>query len=68
MVLTSALQQMCVQLGKICVQTVVNVQGVEFIAAFTAINRVDDFAMTPQQNIAHRKHHFHGAEPGRRKD
>ena len=51
--ITSALQQMCVQLGKICVQTVVNVQGVEFIAAFTAINRVDDFAMTPQQNIAH---------------
>ena len=44
---------MCIQLGKICVQTVVNVQGVEFIAAFTAINRVDDFAMTPQGNIAH---------------
>lgn len=51
--ITSALQQMCVQLGKICVQTIVNVQGVEFIAAFTAINRVDDFAMMPQQNIAH---------------
>lgn len=51
--ITSALQQMCVQLGKICVQTIVNVQGVSFIAAFTAINRVDDFAMTPQQNIAH---------------
>ena len=51
--ITSALQQMCIQLGKICVQTVVNVQGVAFIAAFTAINRVDDFAMTPQQNIAH---------------
>lgn len=51
--ITSALQQMCIQLGKICVQTVVNVQGVEFIAAFTAINRVDDFAMTPQGNIAH---------------
>lgn len=51
--ITGALQQMCVQLGKICVQTVVNVQGVSFIAAFTAINRVDDFAMTPQQNIAH---------------
>ena len=47
--ITSAL----VQLGKICVQTIVNVQGVAFIAAFTAINRVDDFAMTPQQNIAH---------------
>lgn len=51
--ITSALQQMCIQLGKLCVQTVVNVQGVAFIAAFTAINRVDDFAMTPQQNIAH---------------
>lgn len=51
--ITSALQQMCIQLGKICVQTVVNVQGVAFIAAFTAINRVDDFAMTPQGNIAH---------------
>lgn len=51
--ITSALQQMCVQLGKICVQTIVNVQGTVFIAAFTAINRVDDFAMTPQQNIAH---------------
>src|SRR5699024_1103898 len=31
--ITSALQQMCIQLGKICVQTVVNVQGVAFIAA-----------------------------------
>lgn len=51
--ITSALQQMCIQLGKICVQTIVNVQGVSFIAAFTAINRVDDFAMMPQQNIAH---------------
>ena len=51
--ITSALQQMCIQLGKLCVQTVVNVQGVAFIAAFTAINRVDDFAMTPQGNIAH---------------
>jgi putative MATE family efflux protein len=51
--ITSALQQMCIQLGKICVQTIVNVQGVAFIAAFTAINRVDDFAMTPQGNIAH---------------
>ncbi len=51
--ITSALQQMCIQLGKICVQTIVNVQGVAFIAAFTAINRVDDFALTPQQNISH---------------
>lgn len=31
----------------------VNTQGVSVIAAFTAVNRVDDFAYTPQQNIGH---------------
>lgn len=51
--ITSALQQMCVQLGKILVQAIINVQGVAFIAAFTAINRVDDFVLSPQHNIAH---------------
>ena len=51
--LTGALQQMCVQLGKILVQSIINVQGVAFIAAFTAINRVDDFVLSPEHNIAH---------------
>lgn len=51
--ITSALQLMCVQLGKVCVQSMVNIQGIAFMAAFTAVNRVDDFALTPQQNIAH---------------
>ena len=51
--LTSALQQMCVQLGKILVQAIINVRGVAFIAAFTAINRVDDFVLSPEHNIAH---------------
>ena len=51
--ITSALQQMCVQLGKILVQAIINVQGVAFIAAFTAINRVDDFVLSPEHNIAH---------------
>ena len=51
--ITSALQLMCVQLGKVFVQAIVNTQGVAFIAAFAVINRVDDFAMVPQQNIAH---------------
>ena len=51
--ITSALQQMCVQLGKILVQSIINVQGVAFIAAFTAINRVDDFVLSPEHNIAH---------------
>ena len=51
--ITSALQQMCVQLGKILVQAIINVQGVAFIAAFTAINRVDDLVLSPEHNIAH---------------
>lgn len=50
---TSALQQVCLQLGKIMIQAMVNTQGVSVIAAFTAVNRVDDFAYTPQQNIGH---------------
>ena len=51
--ITSALQQMCVQLGKILVQSIINVQGVAFIAAFTTINRIDDFVLSPEHNIAH---------------
>ena len=51
--ITSALQQMCVQLGKILVQSIINVQGVAFIAAFTVINRIDDFVLSPEHNIAH---------------
>lgn len=50
---TSAMQQVCLQLGKIVIQAMVNTQGVSVIAAFTAVNRVDDFAYTPQQNIGH---------------
>lgn len=51
--ITSALQQMALQLGKIIIQVIVNSQGVSMIAAFTAVSRVDDFAFTPQQNIGH---------------
>ena len=50
---TSAMQQMCLQLGKTVIQAVVNTQGVSVMAAFAAVNRVDDFAYTPQQNIGH---------------
>lgn len=49
----SALQQVCLQVGKAAIQAMVNTQGVSFMAAFTAVNRVDDFAYTPQQNIGH---------------
>lgn len=50
---TSAMQQVCLQVGKLLIQSVVNAQGVSVIAAFTAVSRVDDFAYTPQQNIGH---------------
>lgn len=49
----SAMQQATVQLGKIGVQAIVNTMGVSVTAAFTAVNRIDDFAYTPEQNIAH---------------
>ena len=50
---TSAMQQVCLQVGKAIIQAMVNTQGVSVMAAFTAVNRVDDFAYTPQQNIGH---------------
>ena len=51
--LVSAMQQSTVQIGKIGIQTIVNTLGVTATAAFSAINRVDDFAYIPEQNIAH---------------
>lgn len=51
--LVSAMQQSTVQIGKIGIQTIVNTLGVTATAAFSAINRIDDFAYIPEQNIAH---------------
>ncbi len=47
------MQQATVQLGKLGVQSIVNSMGVFVSAAFAAVNRIDDFAYIPQQNIAH---------------
>ncbi|MCM1189177.1 MAG: MATE family efflux transporter [bacterium] len=49
----SALQQSTVQLGKLSIQGIVNTMGVTATAAFAAINRIDDFAYIPEQNIGH---------------
>ena len=51
--IVSALQQSTVQMGKLAVQAFVNSLGVTSTAAFNATNRIDDFAMIPEQNIAH---------------
>ncbi len=49
----SAMQQATLQLGKIGIQAIVNTMGISVMAAFAVVNRIDDFAYTPEQNIAH---------------
>lgn len=49
----SAMQQSTVQLGKLGIQGIVNTMGVTATAAFAAINRIDDYAYIPEQNIGH---------------
>lgn len=47
----TALQQAVQPVGKVLIQGQVNALGVEVIAAFNAVTRVDDFAFTPEQSI-----------------
>lgn len=49
----TALQQSCQPIGKLLIQGAVNPLGINMIAAFNAVNRVDDFAFTPEQSISH---------------
>ncbi len=48
----TALQQSCQPIGKLFIQSAINPLGVDMMAAFNAVNRVDDFAFTPEQSIA----------------
>ena len=48
----TALQQACQPIGKVMIQSVINAQGIAMIAAFNAVNRVDDFACIPEQSIS----------------
>lgn len=47
----TSMQQAALHVGKVMVQAAVNPLGVESIASFNAVNRVDDFAFMPQQSI-----------------
>lgn len=49
----AAMQQICLHIGKLLVQGAVNPLGVSSIAAFNAVNRIDDFVLIAEQNIAH---------------
>ena len=48
----SALQQAGIYVGKLLVQSIVNPLGVHAIAAFNAVNRLDDYALIPERDIA----------------
>lgn len=48
----TALQQSCQPIGKLLIQGAVNPMGVDVIAAFNAVNRVDSYAFTPEQSIS----------------
>ncbi|MDS0524661.1 MATE family efflux transporter [Clostridium sp. SHJSY1] len=49
----TALQQTCLYVGKLLIQGSVNRLGVNSIATFNAVTRIDDFVITPEQSIAH---------------
>ena len=63
----TALQQSAQPIGKLLIQGVINPLGVNAIAAFNAVNRVDDFAFTPQQSISHAMMTFYRPKPRRQK-
>ncbi len=48
----TALQQAIQPVGKVLIQSQVNALGVNVIAAFNAVTRVDDFACIPEQGIS----------------
>lgn len=48
----TALQQACQPLGKLLIQRCVNGLGVEAMAVFNAVGRVDEFALTPARCIS----------------
>ncbi|MBD5444059.1 MAG: MATE family efflux transporter [Lachnospiraceae bacterium] len=49
----TAIQQLCQPVGKLLIQGSVNKLGVDVIAAYNIVTRIDDFAYTPEQSIAH---------------
>ncbi|MDO4199028.1 MAG: MATE family efflux transporter, partial [Erysipelotrichaceae bacterium] len=64
---TVALQQSCQPIGKLLIQGCVNTLGVDVIATFNAVTRIDDFAFTPEQSISHGITTFVAQNKGRAK-
>lgn len=49
----TALQQSCQPIGKLLIQGAVNPMGIDVMAAFNAVNKLDAYAFTPEQSISH---------------
>lgn len=49
---STGLQQITLNVGKVLIQSFVNPLGVQAVAAFNAVNRIDDFVFQPEQSIA----------------
>lgn len=49
----TALQQSAQPIGKLLIQSVVNIQGVDVIAAFNVAAKIDDYGRIPTQTISH---------------
>lgn len=49
----TAFQQLMQPIGKVLIQGCINQYGISMIAAFNAVNRIDDFACIPEQSISH---------------
>lgn len=47
----SGMQQTCLYFGKILIQSTVNTLGIESMAVFNVVDKVDDFAFQPQRSI-----------------
>jgi len=64
----TALQQAVQPIGKVLIQGQVNALGVNTIAAFNAVTRVDDFACIPEQSISSAASTYIAQNRGAKKD
>lgn len=65
---TAAIQQLCQPVCKLLIQGFVNRLGLDAIAAYNIVTRIDDFAYTPEQSIAHAITTFTAQNHGAGKD
>lgn len=65
---STGMQKIALNVGKVMVQGCVNVLGVDSIATFNAVSRVDDFVFQPQQSIGSAMTTFIAQNKGAKKE